>query len=101
MTWTAILRGRQTVIIRSRIALRPTCFLVDERLNAGKLGRGERGPACAVEEYVDGLQIAGSSSLAGVRHAQNDGMAPEAVRGKQRNIREIALAIGGYAIDVG
>lgn len=90
-----ILRSRQLVIDRGRIALRASGLLVDQRLNTSHDRRCKRSPARARPRTWIGA--ANSSAILRVRPTENVEVAPQAVRGEKRNVRRITHTVVGIA----
>jgi hypothetical protein len=85
---------RQLVINRIGVTLRFSRLLIDQGLDTGKLRSRKGSTARAIKQGVCVVcVIARDSTLGGVRHAEQNQMLPEPVRGKQGNVWQITLAI--------
>src|ERR1019366_2475102 len=88
------------IVRRVRIAhLGQTPIFIHQGLDGGHRRRSDRGSA----KTAPGTRRtgAGSSAVAGVGPADGDVVPPEAVRGKERNVRNIAHSVGRVAEDAG
>src|ERR1039458_9946156 len=88
------------IVRRVRIAhLGQTPLLIHQRLDGGHHRRSDRCSAKAAPRA--GRARAGLSPLGRIREADGGEVPPDAVRGKERNVRNIAYAVGRVAEDAG
>ena len=88
-----VLGSGELIVDGCRIALRAAGLLIDERLDAGHDGRRKRSAARAGP--CARIAAAGRSTVRSVRPAKHIEVAPQAIRGKQRDVRSVANAVVG------
>ena len=93
----SVFRGCELVVSGIGIALARADPLVHQRLNAGHDGRRER--RASRTGPVAWRPAARRSAISGIRPAENVVVAPEAVSGKERNVRSVPYAVLGVAQD--
>jgi hypothetical protein len=92
----SIFGGRQTVIRRIRISLARAGLLIDQSLDPGQNRRSEgRSTRTRPSAWRSGAR--GPAVRTGTGIAKHKEMAPETVRRKQRNIRQVSYAIARHA----